>query len=309
MSSTRRKISLSLVLRSVGTLLALALMATLLIRQWEDITRAVREMEPMHFWGAFALIMASRLFVTLRWHVLLRGAQAAIPFKDSLRLTFAGLFSANFLPTTVGGDVVRLAGIITAGHGAALGTATLVMDRLIGMAGMAVLAPFGAARVLTLNAVAAFTLPLPTRLANRARRALQKLLEILRTWLRKPQALFASLGFTFLHMGVWFAAMAVLLDGLNDPMPYWLVAVLWSLVYFITQIPVSINGLGLQELSIAYIFATYGGVSSHNALVMGLVFRVLVALASLPGAFSLPGLLPQARAQTQTERDTQDPPL
>ncbi len=302
MPENRTKPSFSLILRVGGTLLALGLMGWLLVRQQADIRQAVSEMDAAHFWGAFALIMLSRLFVTLRWHVLVRGAGAEIPFPHTLRLTFAGLFAANFLPTTVGGDLVRLAGIISAGYGAAVGTATLVMDRLVGMAGMALLAPFGAAHVLGWGAVSASTaLSFPQRLVNRVRKALRRLLEILKMWVKRPQAPLASLVFTFAHMAVWFASMAILLDGLNEDMPYFLIASLWSLVYFVSQIPISINGLGLQELSITYIFATFGGISPHSSLVMGLVFRVLVTLASLPGALFVGQLLPQARAQADSE--------
>ncbi|MBI3158241.1 MAG: flippase-like domain-containing protein [Chloroflexi bacterium] len=297
MKSPAKRLTAGQALRALGTLIALGLMAWLLARQWSDITRALSEMDAARFWGAFGLVMASRLFVSARWHMLLRGAAAGIRFPESARITFAGLFAANFLPTTIGGDVVRLGGVIARGHGAALAAASLVMDRLVGMAGMAVFAPFGAARVMAGGLLGAghsagLALSLPGKLKRNAAYALRRLGDIARTWLRRPQFLLASLFFTALHMAVWFAAMWLLLDGLNDRMPYFLIASLWSLVYFITQIPISINGLGVQELSIAYIFAAFGGVSDHSALVMGLVFRVLVTLASLPGALFVGQLLP-----------------
>ncbi len=67
---------------------------------------------------------------------------AKISFRQSLRITFAGLFASNFLPTTIGGDVVRLAGAIQYELDAATSTASLVVDRLVGMAGMAMMVPF-----------------------------------------------------------------------------------------------------------------------------------------------------------------------
>ena len=73
---------------------------------------------------------------------------------------------------------------------------------------------------------------------------------------------------------------------------------LWTFVYFFTLVPISINGLGLQEVSIAYIFPTFGGISQQSALTLALLFRTLVMLASLPGAASLPAILPEARKQS-----------
>jgi hypothetical protein len=297
MSAATRRISAGQALRAVGTLVALGLMAWLLAREWGDITQALREMDAVHFSGAFGLMLISRFFVTARWHMLLRGGGARIRYPETVRITFAGLFATNFLPTTIGGDVVRLGGTIAGGHSAALAAASLVMDRLVGMAGMAALAPSGAARVMGSSLLGAgpsagLALSLPGKLRRRFAYALRRLGDIARTWLRRPQFLLASLFFTAMHMTVWFSAMWLLFDGLNDRIPYFLIASLWSLVYFITQIPVSINGLGVQELSIAYLFSAYGGASDHSALVMGLVFRVLVILASLPGALFVGALLP-----------------
>ncbi len=72
-----------------------------------------------------------------------------IPFRQSLRITFAGLFASNFLPTTIGGDVVRLAGAIQYRLDAATSTASLVVDRLVGMAGMAMMVPFSLPSLLS----------------------------------------------------------------------------------------------------------------------------------------------------------------
>jgi hypothetical protein len=74
---------------------------------------------------------------------------------------------------------------------------------------------------------------------------------------------------------------------MNQTITWWAVAGLWIFNYYITLLPVSINGLGVQELSIAYIYTQFGGVSSDSALVMAIIIRLLYMLASLPGAFAL----------------------
>ena len=59
--------------------------------------------------------MVSRLAVAGRWHVLMHSAGTGITPRQSIRLTFAMLFASNFLPTTIGGDVVRYAGAVRLG--------------------------------------------------------------------------------------------------------------------------------------------------------------------------------------------------
>ena len=69
-----------------------------------------------------------------------------------------------------------------------------------------------------------------------------------------------------------------------------MIAGLWSLSYFITLIPVSINGLGLREVSVIYIYSEIGGVPVETALTLALILRVLDMLVSLPGAILIPTL-------------------
>ena len=70
------------------------------------------------------------------------------------------------------------------------------------------------------------------------------------------------------------------------------IAGLWTLVYFITLIPFTINALGLQEVSISFAFSQLGGIDFANSLVLALLIRTLFMLASLPGAIFISDVLP-----------------
>ena len=78
---------------------------------------------------------------------------------------------------------------------------------------------------------------------------------------------------------------------MKDTLPFWEVAGLWSITYFVTLLPVSINGLGIQEVSIAFLLINIGGVSAQHGLSAAVILRTLIMLASLPGALFLPGLI------------------
>ncbi len=263
-------------------------------------------MARLSFWQlafAFCLMFGSRLAVTLRWHVLLRSADVLLPFSQTFRLTFSGLFASNVLPTTIGGDVFRLAGAVQARLDAATIAASLIADRLIGMAGMAMALPFGLTGWLEWRSGLLWARPLSLaglmpRLANplyrligRGLRFLNDMLQTLKIWQKRRRALLASLGWTWLHMLCLFGSLAVLLDGLGEPMAFWKIGGLWSLVYFVTLIPISINGYGLQELSLTVIFSSGGGLSQQAGLSVALLIRLLTMLASLPGALFVPSIL------------------
>ena len=77
-------------------------------------------------------------------------------------------------------------------------------------------------------------------------------------WLRKPGFLLAALACTWIHMLCLFGSIYIFVDDLGTHVSFWLIAGLWSITYFITLIPISINGYGLQELSMTLIFSNLG---------------------------------------------------
>ena len=109
-------------------------------------------------------------------------------------------------------------------------------------------------------------------------------------WLRRPAVLAVSLGFTWFHMLCLFTEIWLLLRGMGGAPVITTVAGLWSLSYFVTLTPISINGLGLRELSVTYIFSELGGIPMQTALTLALILRTLDLLMSLPGAILIPTL-------------------
>ncbi len=206
-------------------------------------------------------------------------------------LTFTGLFASNFLPTTIGGDVLRMAGAMKMGYDKAVCLASIVADRLVGMFGMFMVAPLGLYYSWS-------ALPVNSAGTSSFMAFLKKPLDFVKRtfktfsiWLKKPLSLLASLGFSWIHMICLFWSIKIFLDTLGYPVSFWMVAGLWSLTYFITQVPISINGYGLQELSFTFLFSRVAGVPPAISLTVSILIRAYLVLASLPGAFFLPSAL------------------
>jgi glycosyltransferase 2 family protein len=302
--SRKKRVSL---LRASGTLLALGLLFFLLWRQgWGEIAAAVQQISPWRFGLAFGLTLLSRLCVSGRWHVLLRSAGMRVSAGQTIRLTFAGLFASNFLPTTVGGDVVRLGGAMRFNLDQPTLVASLVVDRLVGMAGMALAIPLGLPALLKSAVFASPTAALGSfffvrigavsqsklkKFWDKGANILQRMFQALKIWAGRPRWLLASLGFSLGHMFFLFSSLWVLLAGMGGGVHFWLIAGLWSLSYFVTLLPVSINGLGVQELSLTILFTAAAGVSEPNALTLAFLIRILQMFASLPGAFFIPSVM------------------
>jgi uncharacterized membrane protein YbhN (UPF0104 family) len=279
------------ILQLAGTVLAIFLLF-LLLREggWEGMVSAMRQIEALDLLWVLILFLISRFATVLRWHVLLRSGGIDIHFWDTASLTFTGLFASNFLPTTIGGDVVRLGGILRMGYDRAICIASIAADRLVGMLGMFMASPIGVA----------YTWPVlmtgPSGLSsiaflNRPVRFLKRILATFSVWLKKPGSLLLSLTFTWVHMLCVFGSIYLFVDDLGTPVSFWMIAGLWSLTYFITLIPISINGYGLQELSFTFLFSNVAGVTPAMSLTISVLLRAYLMITSLPGAVFLPSTL------------------
>jgi uncharacterized membrane protein YbhN (UPF0104 family) len=292
------------IIRWAGSIIAIVLLVYLLSQQgWDEIRVAIGGIPASRFVLAICLMLISRLAVVWRWHALLSATAMDIRYRDTLRLTFAGLFASNFLPTTVGGDVFRLAGAIQLKKDPAVSAASLVVDRLVGMFGMALALPLGVPPLWawlasdsrtgdlfgSLNILAVADHPKGWR--EKLMALVRRFFDSLSLWFKRPEALLMALVATFAHMVCLFAIITLLLGAMADPLPFWQVAGLWSFVYFVTLLPISINGYGVQELALTFFFSRVGGITMQSGLTVALLVRTIQMLASLPGAVFVPAIM------------------
>jgi glycosyltransferase 2 family protein len=281
-----------LLLRLVGTILAIVLTVALVRGEaWSEVLAALRELSWQLLAAALGLVVISRLFVAGRWYVLLRSGGVDIPLRRAVALTFTGLFANNFLPTTIGGDVVRLAGAMQFGYDQAVCLASIAADRLIGMLGMLFTLPLGlipTLQILRPDASQAWTF---AGMLERAVGFVRRTFRTFSIWFEKPLALLGALGCTWGHMLSTFVTMYILIQALGGDVSLSLIAGLWSVAYFVTLVPISINGYGVQELTLTFLFSKVAGLSAPTSLTVAVLMRALYVAVSLVGAIYLPGIL------------------
>jgi len=280
-----------MIVRGLGSLLALVLLLVLIQEEGDgELFSALRRVSLVYFLFALIALLISRIFAATRWFVLLRSAGVEISLLRAIMLMFTGNFSSNFLPTTIGGDVVRLGGAMQMGYDRAICLASLVVDRLIGMAGMALALPLGLIPLFSLDGGLVQSITL-TGMFQKALDFGKRTFEAFSIWMKKPLGLSGALLSTLGNQIFIYLMIYLLLQGIDHHVSFWLVAGMYTLTYFVTLIPISINGFGVQELSMAFLLVQLGGLSSSESATIALLTRVLFILASLPGAFFLPSIL------------------
>jgi glycosyltransferase 2 family protein len=79
----------------------------------------------------FLFIVLSTTVTFVRWYFLVRAQDLPFHIKDALRLGLVGIFFNTFLPGSVGGDIVKAAGIARGQKRRTVAVATVLMDRAI----------------------------------------------------------------------------------------------------------------------------------------------------------------------------------
>lgn len=302
------------------TILSVGLFAIILYLSRDDFITTLQTASPGLALVGLAILFLSRQVVTARWHALLKIAEKPISYWETIRLTYAGLFATNFLPSSIGGDLVRFIGTTQAGVDSALVLASLIMDRVVGLVGMSIMVPGGLLLIsrsiaiggevpslaISLNGFAAFF----GKLWKKGIGYLQKIIKDILFWLKHPKNLFYALFFTLMHELLLFGMYWFFLQSVGEDVPYWTIAFLYSLSYLATLIPLSIGGLGIQEMSITYLYSNFAGVSVQAALALAVLSRLAFVINSLPGAFFLPAILKfnghQGKAVPESSKKTSD---
>jgi glycosyltransferase 2 family protein len=297
-------------IRIAGSLTVLALL--FLILPVDELWAALRQVPAAVWVGTVAVYMALHLLGVVKWRLLVNAAGAGLPAVHAVRCYYIGLFSNTFLPSVVGGDVVR-AGVamrrVRSREGLVLGS---LVDRIQDVLGLAAVAAIGALLLPTaldersrrvfwvLAAVAAvggatvlllvWLLP-GRRLPFRLRRRLAAIRTAFRALSRRPGRMAGAflLGMLLqtsqVVLNMWLGGLV----GVHAPLQVWLFV--WPLAKIAATLPLTQGGIGVREAALATLFAPFG-VAAVNAVAVSLVFQVIIISGGFIGgglAFVLGG--------------------
>jgi len=242
-----------------------------------------------------------------KWRMLVRAAGVPLDRLTALRAHAAGLFANIWLPSIIGGDVVRAAWVTRTHGGMAVPALAGIADRALDLGALVVLAALGAllapasklgpaAPILRAGAIALvlaglaalallYALPL-RRFPARAQRPLARVREVLGAYAAQPATALASFALACLTQGSLVALNAWLgaALGLAPGAPAWLLA--WPLSKVVAMVGFTLGGLGVREGALAALLAPFG-VPATLALAQGLVWQsVLFAFGVLAGAWA-----------------------
>ena len=273
---------------------------------------------------AVLLVLVDRALMAYRWVALLCTIESdrRPPIGPLLRVFFVSTFVGTFLPASVGGDIVRSYSLARLNVDAGDAVASVLMDRLLGVASVFLMALAGLALaqdlsenkaivgglVITAAACAATLVlifsPRAAALVSllpfaTVRRAGARVVDSIRKYAAHSPQLLAVLGCSIAvqALRVFQAFYLGRSLGIDAPLAAYFAFI--PLILLIMLLPITINGLGTSQAAFVWFFARVG-VASAAAFALSVLFVALGVVGNLPGAllYAAGSGEPDARATT-----------
>jgi len=276
-------------------------------------------------WLAFALLLylAMLLASALRWGVLLRAQHVRLPFSFLTQSFLVATFFNNFLPSNIGGDVIRIADSAKAAGSKTLATTVVLIDRGLGVLGLALIAAtgatimqrmavgpvgpgilwagFGLGAIIATPALlmpeAVTKLLQPLRVFHRewVDERIEKLTYALTRFKETPAALAACFAGAVVVQAILVLFYVAIARSMNIPIGFAELAVIVPVSFIVQMVPLSVNGFGIREATFGFYF-TRLGLPLESALVVSFVGAALIMLFSLSGGVAYLSRTARSRA-------------
>ncbi len=295
---------------SVGILVYIFTRVVNLRVLWTDL----RDASVSYLVAAVAVYFVVQTLSAYRWYLLLKPLDIEIGFLKILSYYYLGMYFNFFLPSAIGGDVFKVYYLNKETGRLSASTASVFLDRDVGMGGLLVaatlVAAYGGTRIPPENGVllaplfaligVAFILANLALFYRRSYNLLHHLLSIFKMKRadEKVERLFESVNS---YRGRWGLGAVTLIISLGVQIGCAFVNILaaeaiglhtshgWidymvfiPAIGLIGMIPLSVNGAGWREASYILLFQSVGA-EAHQAATLALLWLGIMVATSLPG--------------------------
>jgi uncharacterized membrane protein YbhN (UPF0104 family) len=280
---------------------------------WHRVGAAFQRLDWRFWLAALALHVVTQVVSTWRWQMFARELGLGGTFREYLSYYFVGMFFNLVLPTSVGGDVVR-AWYLAHRPGPKNGQrmpafVSVLADRVSGVVVLAFVAcvatalcPIALPPVITYTVVGVGAaaasgvvgLPILNRLLHQPRFATKRLYHLQRltaggmVYYRNGRLIAGTTAISVFVQVNSVIVMALIGLGLGLPVPPLYYGILMPLMTLLTLLPVSVNGVGLREMSTVLLLNQLPATPVSEAEAVTLAFLLFVAQS----AAALVGIIP-----------------
>lgn len=256
-----------------------------------------------HLFAAVAVLLLQAVACALRWSMVIKSISSPVRLRVAVQILFIGYFFNQALPSSIGGDAMRVWRIRHHGFPLRKAINSVLVDRVIAMVALAlfmlmsypVIQQFVGNPLLRLAVVfvalallGGFTMlyyfrKIPNRffgwrIAEEIRHLSTEAHQVTRTPRRAIEIVMLSIA---IHAMTGIAIYEVA-RGLGLSVGLLECVVLTPPILLVTVLPISIAGWGVREAGMVTALA-FAGVAAHDALMVSILFGLLLVLISIPG--------------------------
>jgi len=249
------------------------------------------------------LVFGCNSFV-LAWRmkVVFHGENLDLTFTESLQLTYMGYFFNNFMPTAVGGDVIKAHFSVKSPESRMRSYASVMMDRIIGLysflvvAAVAILVDMGRFQFamirpivfsLLVGGVAIFAAITNRRIAETMERffariklgklgeRLDTVYKIVHDYRNRLDVVVKALVISIFCQSLYFTTIYIFFRALGSTISVGNLFLVMPVVTFISMVP-SIGGLGVREGAMVAFFSPLVGRDTAFAVSLLLLFGLFL---------------------------------
>jgi len=310
-SALRRALPTLLKVVVSGVLIALLFSRVDAGRLWETARTAA----PVWLSIALAIYLGMILASAWRWGLLLAAQGIRLRFRTLTSSFLVATFFNNFLPSNIGGDVIRVTDTAGPAGSKTLAATVVLLDRGIGLLGLVLIAALGATAGPRLIAagpgigaavlwaafvgaalVAGLALALPQMLPRLLRplrilhkewvdERLSRLGAALERFRQAPGALAGCFAGAVLVQAALVAYYLAVARSMHIPIGVSELAFIVPISLIIQMAPISVNGLGVREATFGFYFARLG-LPLESALLVSFMGAALIMFFSLSGGIT-----------------------
>lgn len=301
------KAKVLLILRISVSLAFVGLLVWLFRKDIPDILTALKSTNPLFFGMAVILNVLVIIVISVRLKKILSVQGLHLKLGEAVYLTFIGNFFNNFLPTSVGGDLVKAYYATKKSARKLESFSAVFFDRFFGFLSIGLLAFLG---ILFLNkhikdtkllwgsiifsavVLLAFVFFLNKRLTKnlfarlldlplfREGSKLRKLYNALNAYKKHKIVIAQLIGISLLAQMIAAVGIYLIIKSLSQEISFLLLFLIIPLVSVASMMP-SINGLGVREGAFVYFLKEF--ISRESAVAVSILYLALILIMSLIG--------------------------
>ena len=302
-------------------LVAIKLAVSLILLAWlfshidvADLLIGARRASPLWLAAGMAVYVVNVLACVWRWGLLLEAQDIRVPGRTLAESFLVALFFNNFLPSNIGGDVIRIRDTAGPARSKTVATIIVLIDRVLGLMGLVLVAALGATAaravaghgpapvwptwlwagfllaaaasapaVLAPAGVGRLLQPLTVLHPEWVGDRIDRVTGVLERFRDRPGALLGCFGGAVFVQGSIVLVYLAVAQALQVNIGAWDLAVIVPISFIVQMLPVSVNGFGVREATFSFYF-TRLGLPIESALLVSLVTTALLMVFSLSGA-------------------------